>query len=119
MSFASFVKHLRIDSDSVVTHSHFQAFIGVFEFKFDSFCIRVAKCIEQRLSSNPIHLLLDRWIQRLLPSRDTDAKINIWLNRELLLNAGQGYNQIHGARIRRTESLNRTSAFVDPSIHDL
>src|SRR5215471_19231522 len=119
MSFTSIVQHLRIDSDSIVTHSHMQLSIGIFEFKFDTLRPGMAKRIQQCLSSNPVNLLLDERVQRLLPSRNIDSEINIRSTRKLLFNGRQGDHQIPCRRIRRAQPSNRASPFLDPSTHEL
>src|SRR5262249_10149154 len=64
------------DSHPVITNPHLQLSIGIFEFEFDTLRPGMAKRIQQCLSSNPVNLLLDERVQRLLPSRDIDAKIS-------------------------------------------
>src|SRR5262249_42104228 len=119
MSFTAIAEHLRIDSDSVVTNSHLQLPIGIFEFKFDALRPRMEKRIQQRLSSNPVNLLLDKQAQLLLVSRNIDTKINIRSTGKLLLNARQLDHKVPCRRIRGAQSLNGTPTLLDPSIHDL
>lgn len=77
------------------------------------------KGVDQRLSANAVNLVPDARPQRLLPAGDTDAKVDIGWNREFLLNAGQGQNQIQRVRVRRTQVSNRVPAFLYPLVHDL
>src|SRR5215469_655045 len=118
MSFASIVEHPRIHSASVVANPHLQVLIGILEFAFDSLRPGMAECVEQCLSSNPVDLLLDQRAERLLRSRDSDAKINILPTSKLLLNSCQRLHEIRGARLRRAQSFNSTSALLNPSTHD-
>src|ERR1700756_1585408 len=119
MSFTAITEHLRIDSDSVVTNPYLQLSIRIFQLEFDTLCPGMAKRIEQSLSSNPVNLLQDEGVHRLLPSCNIDAKINIRSTGKLLLNARQRNHQIRGCRIRRAQSSNRASTLFDPSTHDL
>jgi hypothetical protein len=54
----------------------------------------MTKRVDQGLSANSVNLMLGLWWQRFLPASDSDAKVNVGLYIEFLLNAGQSKNQV-------------------------
>jgi len=60
VSLTTFVKHLRIDSASVVTNPHGQVSAGVFKFEFDALRSGMTKAVDQSLLANAVNLILDR-----------------------------------------------------------
>jgi len=81
------VEHLRIDSASAVTNPHAQLTRGIFEFELDALGSGMTKGVHQGLFPNAVDLLPDGWLQRLLPAGDADAKVDVGLKCEFLLNA--------------------------------
>jgi hypothetical protein len=110
---------LRIDSTSVVANPHAQVAVGILKLDLDALGSGMTKCVDQSLPANSINLMPDGWAQRLLPAGDNDAKVNIGLNGEFLLNVRQGQNQIQRARVRRAEVMNSVPALLYPLVHEL
>src|SRR6516225_10877198 len=79
----------------------------------------MTKRIDQRFFTNAVNLLPDVWSQWLLAAFDADAKVDIGRHPEFLLNPGQRQNQVPGAGVGRTQTLNRGPAFLYPLLHEL
>jgi len=94
MSLAPGLEDLRTDAASVVPDSHAKVAIGIVELEFDALCLGMTKGIDQSFSSNPVNLMLDEWLKRLLPASDNDAEVKVGLDLEFLLNTRQCNNQV-------------------------
>jgi hypothetical protein len=111
---------LWLDSATVVANRYEQVTVGgIFKLKLDALGSGMTKCVDQGLSPNSVNLLPNRRSERLLRTGDTDAKVHIGLDRKFPLNRGQSQNQIQGARVGRTETLNRVPALLYPLLHEL
>src|SRR5258707_3565054 len=93
--------------------------VGVFKFELDALRLGMTKGIDQSFSSNPVNLMLDEWLKRLLPASDNDPEVNVGLDLEFLLNTRQCNNPVSGLSARRAQALYRPPAFVAPQPHDL
>jgi hypothetical protein len=87
-------EHLSIDSAPVVPDSHAKLAIGIVDLELDALCLGMTKGIDQSFSSNPVNLMLDEWLKRLLPASDNDAEVNVGPDLEFLLNTRQCNNQV-------------------------
>ena len=79
MSFTSYLKHLRIDSASVIPNPHTQVVVGIFKLELDAFCPRMRKGVDQCFSTDPVKLMPYGQPQGLLSSGD-HTKVNIRVN---------------------------------------
>jgi len=113
MSRAPGLEDLRTDAASVVRNPHAQLMVGVFKFELDALRLGMTKGIDQSFSSNPVNLMLDEWLKRLLPASDNDVEDHIWVGRKFLPDPGQGRDQVERTSARRAEALYRAPAFVD------
>jgi hypothetical protein len=118
VSLTSSLEHLGIDSTPVVANPHAQLAVTIFKFKLHALGSGMTKSVEQSLPADTVNLMLKKRLQRLLPAGDNDAKLNIGRNCKFLLNAGQGQNQVQGARVR-PEAMKSVPALLDSVVHEL
>ena len=118
MSRPPFFEHYGIDPTPVVANPHAQIAVTIFNFELHVLGSGMTKSVEQSLPADTVNLMLKKRLQRLLPAGDNNAKVYIGLNCKFLLNAGQGQNQVQGARVR-PEALKSVPALLDPVVHEL
>ena len=86
-----------IDSASVIAYPHGQVTVGIFKLENDAPGSGMTKRIEQGFFANPVQLLADGRLERLLAADNTDAEIQLWRDHEFPANARQGRNQVRCA----------------------
>src|SRR5260221_13286653 len=97
MSLKTFVKHYRIDSTSVIAYPHSQVTVGIFKLEIDAPGSGMTKRIDQGFFANPVQLLADGRLERLLAADNTEVETYIRRDHEFPANARQGCNQVRCA----------------------
>ena len=63
MSFATGLKHLRVDAAPVVAYGNSQPADAVLDFNFNAGGVRVAECVDDCLTGDAASFLANYWVQ--------------------------------------------------------
>ena len=112
MPVAARLQYMRFDSAAIVAHQNTQTARRIFQFDFDVLRPRMAKCVDQRLSADPIHVVTEQRVQGpLLPSTMTRNPISspVLHVRQPLAALARTPVRDRGRRCRRSASRARRS----------
>src|SRR5579863_1311079 len=114
-------QHLRVDAAAVIVDPEAKITGAVLQFDLNMVGPRMTEGISQRLPANPIDLVTNQWIERLLPTFNNQAEFDWPLVRvpaaKLLLNLGERNLQIQRDSARRAEPAQSTPTLLDHLTH--
>src|SRR5260370_20316431 len=121
VSVAARLKNVRIDSAAIVAHQQTQLAWRIFELDFDMLRARVAECVDQCLSANPIHIVAEQRVQGPSRSVNNDSKSDFLADLSVcgkfLLHQRERLFEIERWAARRAQSSQGIPAFINHLPH--